>query len=53
MHLYSSLGKIKKYNTIDEIMKDYYDIRIKLYEDRKHRRIATNGYNHFEIWGGI
>jgi len=39
MHLYSPLGKIKKYNNINEIMKDYYDIRIKLYEDRKQYQL--------------
>ena len=39
MHLYSPLGKIKKYNTIEEIMRDYYDIRIKLYEDRKQYQL--------------
>ena len=39
MHLYSPLGKIKKYNTIEEIMRDYYDIRIKLYEDRKEHQL--------------
>ena len=39
MHLYSPLGKIKKYNTIEEIMRDYYDIRIKLYEDRKEYQL--------------
>jgi len=39
MHLYSPLGNIKKYNTIEEIMRDYYDIRIKLYEDRKQYQL--------------
>ena len=44
MHLYSPLGKIKKYHNIDEIMKDYYDIRIKLYEDRKQHQLNILKY---------
>lgn len=35
MHLYSPNGHIKKYNTIEEIMLDYYLVRLKLYEKRK------------------
>jgi DNA topoisomerase-2 len=35
MHLFDPYGKIKKYNSTDEILQDYYKIRIKLYDDRK------------------
>ena len=35
MHLYSLNGSIKKYNTIKEILKEYYDERLSLYEKRK------------------
>ncbi len=35
MHLYSTEGRITKYNTIDDILKEYYILRLKLYEDRR------------------
>ena len=35
MHLYSPEGHIKKYNTIEEIMRDFYRVRLKYYEKRK------------------
>lgn len=35
MHLYDSNDKIKKYNSINEIMDDHYSARIKLYDTRK------------------
>ena len=35
MHLYSPDGHIKKYNTIQEIMEDYYNVRLNIYDKRK------------------
>ena len=35
MHLFDPYGKIKKYHSTDEILQDYYKVRIKLYNDRK------------------
>ena len=35
MHLYSAEGRIKKYNNVEEILRDYYDIRLNLYQKRK------------------
>ena len=35
MHLYSLNGNIKKYTSIKEILKEYYDERLSLYEKRK------------------
>ena len=36
MHLYSPEGHIKRYNTVEEIMNDYYKVRLQLYLDRKN-----------------
>ncbi len=35
MHLYGPEGHIKRYNNIDEIIKDYYRVRLDLYQKRK------------------
>lgn len=35
MHLYSTNGSIKKYNSIKEIMMEFYETRLELYEKRK------------------
>ena len=35
MHLYDYNDRIKKYNSINEIMDDHYDARLKLYDSRK------------------
>jgi DNA topoisomerase-2 len=35
MHLYSTSGKIKKYNSIKSIMEEYFDYRLELYQKRK------------------
>ena len=35
MHLFDANGTIKKYNTVLEIIEEYYQIRLKLYEKRK------------------
>ena len=39
MHLFNAEDKLKKYNTIEEIIDDYYETRIKLYQDRKNYMI--------------
>uniref|UniRef100_A0A6C0EBV0 DNA topoisomerase (ATP-hydrolyzing) n=1 Tax=viral metagenome TaxID=1070528 RepID=A0A6C0EBV0_9ZZZZ len=39
MHLYSPEGIIKKYNTIEEIMRDFYRVRLKCYEKRKKHQL--------------
>jgi len=44
MHLYSSDGSIKKYDNINEIMEDYYTIRLKLYHDRKKYQLEILKY---------
>lgn len=44
MHLYGSDGAIKKYNNIEEIIKDYYTIRLKLYNDRKNYQLEILSY---------
>ena len=35
MNLFNSEDKLRKYDTVDEIIDDYYDIRLEYYEDRK------------------
>lgn len=35
MHLYDSQGKIKKYNSVKEILEEYYQIRLEYYQKRK------------------
>jgi DNA topoisomerase-2 len=36
MHLYNRDGYIQKYNTIEEIMREFYDIRLEFYEKRRN-----------------
>jgi DNA topoisomerase-2 len=40
MHLYGPEGHIKHYNTVKDIIKDYYKIRLALYSDRKAYQLA-------------
>ena len=40
MHLYGPEGHIKHYNTVEDIIKDYYKIRLALYSDRKAHQLA-------------
>ena len=40
MHLFDARGVIKKYNDILEIVKDFYEIRLEYYEERKRRIVA-------------
>lgn len=35
MNLFNSEDKLKKYDSVEEIIDDYYDIRLEYYEDRK------------------
>ena len=39
MHLYNSENCIKKYNNVEEIMLDYYNVRLKLYQKRKDHQL--------------
>uniref|UniRef100_A0A6C0KLW9 DNA topoisomerase (ATP-hydrolyzing) n=1 Tax=viral metagenome TaxID=1070528 RepID=A0A6C0KLW9_9ZZZZ len=39
MNLFNSEDKLRKYDTVEEIIDDYYDIRIEYYEDRKENLI--------------
>lgn len=39
MHLYTAEGNIKKYNTPEEILTDYYKVRLDLYSRRKSFKI--------------
>ena len=36
IHMFSSEGKLRKYNTVPEIIDDYYSIRISVYDKRKN-----------------
>ena len=40
MHLYGPEGHIKHYNTVEDIIRDYYKIRLALYSDRKAHQLA-------------
>ena len=39
MNLFNSEDKLKKYESVEEIIDDYYDIRLEYYEDRKEYMI--------------
>ena len=39
MNLFTSEDKLKKYDTVEEIIDDYYEIRLNYYEDRKEYMI--------------
>jgi DNA topoisomerase-2 len=39
MHLFDCNGKIKKYNSPNEILKEFYDIRLNYYKKRKANKI--------------
>jgi DNA topoisomerase-2 len=41
MNLFNSNDKLKKYESVEEIIDDYYDIRFEYYEDRKEYIIDT------------
>ena len=44
MHLYGPEGHIKRYHTVEEIMNDYYSVRLKLYKARKEYQLAILEY---------
>jgi len=44
MHLYSPSGHIKKYDNVEEIMKDYFYIRLDLYQKRKDYQLNILEY---------
>lgn len=39
MNLFNADDKLRKYDTVEEIIDDYYDIRLEYYEDRKDNLI--------------
>jgi DNA topoisomerase-2 len=40
MHLYGPEGHIKRYENVEEILYDYYMVRLSLYEDRKKYQLS-------------
>lgn len=40
MHLYSAEGHIKHYNKVVDIIQDYYNVRLELYEKRKEYQLS-------------
>ena len=45
MHLFTENNVIKKYNNVDEILIDFYNFRLPLYEKRKQVIISKLEYN--------
>jgi len=43
MHLFNAEDKLKKYNTVAEIIEDYYETRLQLYARRKQHLIEALG----------
>jgi DNA topoisomerase-2 len=41
MHLFDEIEKLKKYDTVQEIIDDYYDVRLDMYETRKNHLIDS------------
>ena len=44
MHLYGPEGHIKRYRTVEEIINDYYVVRLKLYKARKEHQLSILEY---------
>lgn len=44
MHLYGPEGHIKRYDSIESIMRDYYSVRLQLYQARKLHQLAILEY---------
>ena len=40
MHLYGPEGRIKRYDSVEEIMRDYYTVRLEIYQKRKDHQLA-------------
>lgn len=41
MHLYNKNGAISKYETVEDILNEYYDIRLELYQKRKENKLVS------------
>ena len=44
MHLYGPEGHIKRYETVEAIMRDYYNVRLELYQKRKKHMLDILEY---------
>ena len=44
MHLYGPEGHIKRYDTVEDIMRDYYKVRLEMYQKRKEHQLAILEY---------
>ena len=44
MHLYSPEGHIKRYNSVEDIMRDYYKVRLQMYQKRKDYQLDILEY---------
>jgi DNA topoisomerase-2 len=40
MHLYGPEGHIKRYDSVEDIMRDYYKVRLEMYQKRKAHQLA-------------
>ena len=40
MHLYGPEGRIKRYDSVEDIMRDYYKVRLEMYQKRKDYQLA-------------
>ena len=40
MHLYGPEGHIKRYDSVEDIMRDYYKVRLEMYQKRKTHQLA-------------
>jgi len=40
MHLYGPEGHIKRYDSVEDIMRDYYQVRLEMYQKRKTHQLA-------------
>merc|ERR1719220_2075785 len=41
MVLFDHLGRLKKYETVEEILREFYDLRLKMYEKRKAYMVGS------------
>lgn len=41
MHLYNKNGAITRYDTIEDILNEYFDVRLELYQKRKDHKLET------------
>jgi DNA topoisomerase-2 len=49
MHLFNSEDKLKKYDSVQEIIDDYFDVRLEYYDDRKEYLIDDFENNMIEL----